>query len=251
MAKKAYRQLGLKKFSGVSRNDLESLGTKLVETGRLSEEVVNSELDSIREVTGERAQFASETEKRLSMEQRDALLGLLKSRFETNQRLHQKIQWSDVEKALKANPDKLWSLQQMEATGGEPDIIGEEKGEFVFGDCSLESPSGRRNVVFDKEAQEYLKKHYPAEVCICNAADMAKEMGVDFMDEEQYRALQKICAIDKKNTWSWLKTPVNIRKSGDALYGRRYYGGEYVDQYNAHSRDDHGAWRAALRVPKA
>lgn len=189
-------------------------------------------------------------EKMISPEQQERLLNTLKSRFETNRILHEKVKWSDVEKALKAHPEKMWSLQQLETTGGEPDVIGEEKGEFVFGDCSAESPSGRRNVVFDKEAQEYLKKIFPNEKCTGNVAEMAAEYGVDLMDETQYRELQKKLKLDQK-TWSWLKTPANIRKSGYAFAGNRFYDEVYVYQNFASHLGDGRAWRAALRILKA
>jgi hypothetical protein len=250
MAESAHRKPDLKDLSKISRTNLEALVSRLVEKGQVSAEVINGELDSIRETTGERVKAISETEKQLSPEDQEALLGTLKSRFETNRKLHEKVKWNDVEKSLKADPEKLWSLQQLESTGGEPDVIAEEQGEFVFGDCSAESPKGRRNVVFDKEAEEYLKKNFPNEKYNGNAADMAAAYGVDFMDKEQYRALQKKLPVDK-NTWSWLKTPADIRKSGLALYGGRYDGDVYVDQRNAYLRTDPGAFRASLRVKKA
>ncbi len=190
------------------------------------------------------------SKKELSPEQCKELLRVLKARFKANHKLHEKIQWGNVEKALQANPEKLWSLQQLEVTGGEPDVIGEEKGEFVFGDCSAASPSGRRNVVFDKEAEEDLKKHYPNEKCNGNAADMVAEYGVDFMDETQYRELQKKILIDQ-NTWSWLKTPAHINEFGEsrvALFGNR--SGEFVrvGQRGAYDHDVGGSFRASLRV---
>jgi len=257
MSESAHSKPGLKGLSKASRTELEALVARLVDNSQIEAEVVNNTLDGISKETGERAKRASgienvKPEKLLDPEAAEALLGTLKSRFETNRKLHEKIKWSDVEKALKAQPEKLWSLQQLEATGGEPDVIGEEKGEFVFGDCSAESPEGRRNIVFDKEAEEYLKKHYPNETCNGNAADMAAAFGVDFMDEAQYRALQKKLPIDK-NTWSWLKTPADIRKSGYALFGYRTNGGVDVLRYNAnyHGRGDNRAFRASLRVSKA
>jgi hypothetical protein len=239
-----------------------------VESGHISADLVNGELDKIRATTSEKAKTVSETvplkvetflkkekmlspnQKILSPEQQEKLLSTLKSRFKTNRKLHEKIQWADVEKALKAHPEKMWSLQQLEATGGEPDVIGEENGEFVFGDCSGESPTGRRNVVFDKEAEEYLKKHYPDEKCNGNAADMVAEYGVDFMDETQYRELQKKLKLDQ-NTLSWLKTPADIRKSGYALYGNRCNDDVYVVQLGAYYRYGDRAFRASLRVKKA
>ena len=209
-------------------------------------ENVNNRLERIMFITAKLAKTASKPEKVFSPEQQQKLLGILKSRFELNRGLHDNIQWADVEKALKAHPEKMWSLQQLEATGGEPDVIGEENGEFVFGDCSAESPSGRRNIVFDKEAEEYLKKYFPDEKCNGNAADMVAEYGVDFMDETQYRELQKKLRLDQ-NTWSWLKTPADIRKSGDAFFGYNY--GFRKGNANLHGAD--GSFRASLRVPKA
>jgi hypothetical protein len=252
MSKSAYHQPDL---TAASRDDLEALVTKLVETGRISADVINAELDNIRETTGERAKAASETsalkpEKVLDPESQEALLGTLKVRFETNGKLHENVKWADVEKALRANPEKLWSLQQLESTNGEPDVIAEEEGEFIFGDCSAESPSGRRNVVFDEEAQKYLEENFPGAICNGNAVDMAGEYGVELMDEEQYRGLQKKLRLDR-NTWSWLKTPANVRKSGYALYGYRVDNDVYVRQCDALDHGDSGAWRAALRVSKA
>ncbi len=190
-------------------------------------------------------------EKELTPEGQKHQLGMLKSRFHDpkHMKLHGGVLWADVEKALKASPEKLWSLQQLEATGGEPDVIGEDKDEFVFGDCSTESPPGRRNVVFDRAAEEYLKERYPGKKINGNAVDMAAEYGVDLMDEEQYRVLQKKLQFDR-NTWSWLKTPSHIRKNGFALDGsyhsRRVPGSQAGVRFYRSNR----GFRAVLRVKK-
>jgi hypothetical protein len=231
--------------------DLEGVLAKLVETGSVSAEEVNDLLDQMRTTThGHLKSVAEVKEKQLSPEEQKALLGTLKSRFETNRKLHEKVQWADVEKALLAHPEKLWSLRQLEATGGEPDVIDEENGEYVFGDCSTESPSGRRNVVFDKGAEEYLEKQHPNKKCNGNAADMVAEYGADFMTEDQYRALQEKLTVDC-HSWSFLKTHEDIRNSGRALGGSRDAGYVHVSLGSAYFHDDDGAFRASLRVLKA
>jgi hypothetical protein len=254
MSEKENQKQPLVDLSKAPREDLEATLKYLVESGLVSAEAVNGELDKIRAATGENAIAVSETgplkpEKVLSPEQQKKLLGFLKSRFELKRGLHDNIQWYDVEKALKAHPDKMWSLQQLEATGGEPDVIGEENGELIFGDCSAESPSGRRNVVFDMQAEEYLKEHYPGEKYNGNAADMVAEYGVDFMDEAQYRELQNKLKLDQ-HSWSWIKTPADIRKSGFAINGDRIYGDVFVRKYDAYIHRVGRAFRASLRVPK-
>lgn len=185
--------------------------------------------------------------KELSPEEQTTLLSTLKSRFEKNKKLHPKLSWVDVDKALKADPEKLWSLQQLENTGGEPDVFAPKGDEtdFLFVDCSKESPDKRRNVVFDRESEDFLQKNYPQEICNGNAVDKAEAMGVDLMDESQWDALRKKLFIDE-NTWSWLKTPSDVRKTGCALCGDR------TDMYqdNANFRGNSRGFRCALRVKK-
>lgn len=213
--------------------------------GVLPEGYVERELAAIRGVTGGQARTAAgiEGRKELSPEESAKLLSTLKSRFVGNQKLHPKIQWAAVEKSLQSRPDLMWSLNKLEETGGEPDVFMEEGNDFVFGDCSAESPAGRRNVVFDKEAEQYASGFNG------NAVDMAAEMGVDLMDEAQYHALQKLTPVDA-STWSWLRTSADMRKSGDALDGYRDGSSVDVGKYDPNDHADSRAFRAALRVPK-
>jgi hypothetical protein len=196
------------------------------------------------------AEASAKVERELTPEQQEALMNTLKTRFANNMKLHEKLEWLNVEKALRANPESLWSLHQLESTGGEPDVIGEDETGFIFGDCSKESPEGRRNVVFDKEAEEWLKANSPDAVFNGNAEDRVKEWGVDFMDEEQYNSLQKQISMDKHTSWSWLKTPADIRKSGGALSGYRFEVGVSVDRDDVRLHNDNGGFRCVLRVPK-
>ncbi len=154
----------------------------------------------------------------LSAGQREALLNTLKSRFEKNMRRHAGLDWARVEARLQANPDKLWSLSEMEATGGEPDVVAvdEKTGEIIFFDCSAESPAGRRNYCYDRQALDERKEFKPPN----NAMDVAEAMGIEILTEDQYAQLQKLGAFDLK-TSSWLKTPAEIRKLGGAIFGDR------------------------------
>lgn len=158
----------------------------------------------------------AKTTKRLTGKQQEELIATLKTRFEKNTKRHKGIEWSKVEARLKANADKLWSLNEMERTGGEPDVVGQDKktGAFIFNDCSAESPTGRRSLCYDREALDSRKEFKPADT----ALDMAKAMGVEILDEEAYRNLQTLGNFDAK-TSSWLKTPEAIRKHGGAIFG--------------------------------
>jgi len=164
--------------------------------------------------------MSNETKKTLSPEQRQELLRALKDRFEKNMDRHIGLEWAKVQAKLGANTEKLWSLNEMERTGGEPDVIGFDKktGEYVFYDCCADSPIGRRNVCYDRVALESRKEHKPEN----NAIDMAASMGIEILTEEQYRELQKLGNFDTK-TSSWLKTPSDIRKLGGALFADRRY----------------------------
>ena len=161
----------------------------------------------------------------LSLEQREELLKLLGDRFEKNMNRHKGLEWSKVQAKLQANTEKLWSLNEMEITGGEPDVIGydKEKDEYIFYDCSAESPKGRRSVCYDRKALESRKKHKPEN----NAIDMATAMGIELLTEEQYRSLQKLENFDKK-TSSWVQTPPDIRELGGALFCDCRYGHIFV-----------------------
>jgi hypothetical protein len=170
--------------------------------------------------------------KELSPEQREELLRALKARFEKNMNRHKGLEWAKVQAKLEANTAKLWSLNEMERTGGEPDVVGHDKktGEYIFYDCSAESLKGRRNVCYDREGQEARKTFKPED----NAIDMAAAMGIELLTEEQYRELQKLGNFDTK-TSSWVKTPSDIRKLGGAIFADRRYGNVFVYHNSASS----------------
>ncbi len=181
----------------------------------------------------------------LSSEQREELLRILKARFEKNMNRHKGLEWPKVQTKLKANTEKLWSLQEMERTGGEPDVVGhdEKTGEYLFYDCSAESPKGRRSVCYDREGLESRKEHKPEN----NAMDMAAAIGIELLTEEQYRELQKLGKFDTK-TSSWIKTPADIRKLGGALFADRRYGNVFVYHNSAPSYYGARAFRGSVRV---
>ena len=181
----------------------------------------------------------------LSPEQQEKLLEILKTRFEKNMNRHNGLEWAKVQAKLETNTEKLWSLYEMERTGGEPDVVGfdKETGEFIFYDCSPESPKGRRSVCYDREALESRKKHKPQN----NAIDMARDMGIKILSEEQYRELQKLGHFDTK-TSSWVKTPENIRKLGGAIFCDRRYGTVFVYHNGADSYYASRGFRGSLRV---
>ncbi|MCM3478605.1 DUF4256 domain-containing protein [Caldibacillus thermoamylovorans] len=181
----------------------------------------------------------------LSPEQQEKLLEILKTRFEKNMNRHNGLEWEKVQAKLETNTEKLWSLYEMERTGGEPDVVGfdKETGEFIFYDCSPESPKGRRSVCYDREALESRKKHKPQN----NAIDMARDMGIEILSEEQYRELQKLGHFDTK-TSSWVKTPENIRKLGGAIFGDRRFGTVFVYHNGADSYYASRGFRGSLRV---
>ena len=183
--------------------------------------------------------------KELSPRHREELLGVLKARFEKNMNRHKGLEWAKVQAKLEANIEKLWSLNEMERTGGEPDIVGHDKksGEFFFYDCSAESPKGRRNVCYDRDGQEARNAFKPKS----NAIDMASAMGIEVLTEEQYRELQKLGNFDTK-TSSWVITPSDIRKLGGALFADRRYGNVFVYHNSAPSYYGVRAFRGSLRV---
>jgi Protein of unknown function (DUF4256) len=187
----------------------------------------------------------SSKKKELSSEQREELLGALKARFEKNMNRHKGLEWVKVQTKLEANPGKLWSLDEMERTGGEPDVVGYDKtsGEYIICDCSAESPRGRKNVCYDRDAQEARKEFKPEH----NAVDMAAAMGVELLTEEEYRELQKLGSFDTK-TSSWVKTPSDIRKLGGALFADRRYNTVFVYHNGASSYFGSRAFRGSLRV---
>jgi hypothetical protein len=183
--------------------------------------------------------------RKLPAEQSKELLRILKTRFEKNSGRHKGIAWTDVEAKLEANPGKLWSLDEMERTEGEPDVIGYDKktGEYLFVDCSAESPKGRRSVCYDHEALESRKEHKPNH----SAVGMAGEMGIELLTEEQYRDLQKLGKFDTK-TSSWIVTPPDIRKLKGALFGDWRYGHVFVYHNGAESYYAARGFRGLLRV---
>lgn len=185
------------------------------------------------------------SKKELSTEQRGELLEALKARFEKNMTRHENLEWARVAAKLEADPEKLWSLGEMERTGGEPDVVGfdKETGEYIFYDCSAESPKGRRSVCYDREALESRKEHKPKN----NAVDMAAEMGVEILTEEQYRELQKLGIFDTK-TSSWVKTPSEIRNLGGAVYCDRRYNQVFVYHNGAESYYAARGFRGSLRI---
>ena len=183
--------------------------------------------------------------KELSPEQREELISALKARFEGNMNRHQGLEWAQIHAKLEANPEKLRSLHEMERTGGEPDVLGydDKTGEYIFYDCSVESPQGRRSLCYDREALESRKEHKPED----NAMDMAAAMGIELLTEEQYRELQKLGIFDTK-TSSWVKTPVEIRKLGGALFCDRRYDHVFVYHNGAESYYGTRGFRGSLRV---
>jgi hypothetical protein len=185
--------------------------------------------------------------KQLSPKQCQELLGTLKTRFENNMKRHKGLVWAKVQAKLEANADKLWALNEMEITDGEPDVVAHDKktGEFIFYDCSAESPKGRRSVCYDKEAQKANIKGRPD--AKDNAIDMADGMGIELLTEEQYRELQKVGEFDLK-TSSWVKTPADIRALGGAVFCDRRYGHVFVYHNGPQSYYGARGFRGALRV---
>ena len=185
------------------------------------------------------------SKKRLSAQQREELLKTCKVRFEKNMNRHKSLEWAKVQAKLEAGTEKLWSLHEMERTGGEPDVVGYDKktGEYIFYDCSAESPKGRRSFCYDGEALESRKENKPEN----SAIDMAATMGIELLSEEQYRELQELGEFDTK-TSSWVQTPANIRKLGGAVFCDRRYGQVFLYHNGAESYYAARAFRGLLRV---
>jgi hypothetical protein len=181
----------------------------------------------------------------LSAEQIESLLSILKNRFEKNIHRHKSIEWSDLESRLKARPGKLWSINEMEKTGGEPDVMGYDDNleEYIFYDFSEESPKGRRSICYDTEALESRKEHKPKS----SAAGMASGMGIELLSEEQYHELQQYGTFDTKSS-SWILTPLKIREAGGAIFGDRRYGRVFIYHNGAESYYAARGWRGCLRV---
>ena len=187
----------------------------------------------------------AKTTKELSPKQREDLLGALQARFEKNMNRHEGLEWAGVTAKLEANAAKLWSLQEMEKTGGEPDVVGQDKktGEYIFFDCSAQSPEGRTSLCYDREALDSRKEFKPKS----SAVDMAAAMGVELLTEEQYQELQKLGEFDTKSS-SWLKTPAEIRKLSGAIYGDRRFGRVFVYHNGAQSYYSGRGFRGWLKV---
>ena len=187
----------------------------------------------------------AKTRKELSPKQREELLGALKARFEKNMNRHEGLEWAKVKAKLEANAAKLWSLQEMEKTGGEPDVAGQDQktGEYVFFDCSAQSPEGRTSLCYDRAALDSRKEFKPKS----SAVDLAAAMGVELLSEEQYQELQKLGEFDTKSS-SWLKTPAEIRKLGGAIYGDRRFGRVFVYHNGAQSYYSGRGFRGSLKV---
>jgi hypothetical protein len=183
--------------------------------------------------------------KNLSPKEREQLLGVWKARFEKNRNRHEGVEWDRVQAKLEASPEKIWSLHEMERTGGEPDVVGRDEttGEYIFYDCSAESPNGRRSLCYDREALESRKQDKPKN----NALDMAAAMGIEPLTEEQYRELQRLGEFDTK-TSSWIRTPSQIRQLGGALFCDRRYDTVFVYHNGAESYYAARAFRGSLRV---
>jgi len=183
--------------------------------------------------------------KDMKAKEREGLLSALKARFENNMNRHKGLDWTNVHAKLEANPEKLWSLNEMERTGGEPDVVGHDNkmDEYIFYDCSAESPVGRRSICYDREGLESRKEHKPEDTAI----DMAAALGIELLTEEQYRELQKLGIFDIK-TSSWVKTPAEIRKLGGALFCDRRYDHVFVYHNGAESYYAARAFRGSLRV---
>jgi hypothetical protein len=233
----------------VERHDLLKTLKDMIENGAVSSDLVNEQINKLSDGIAEKVKVAAEMEKIFPVEQQETLLIKLKERFEVNIKYHKKIKWSYVDRALRANPEKLWSLWKMDETGGEPDVIKENADEFIFGDCSKESPAGRRNVVYDSNAEQYLKKNNPKEKCNGNAVDMTASFRAELMDGELYNEMIFVRGGSLFNinffefeTWSWLKGGFH---SGNVIITS--WG------HDIHERFDHeekGGFRTMLRVPK-
>jgi hypothetical protein len=200
---------------------------------------------SRRETTETQKAGTMQKAKEMQAEQREELLSTLESRFERNMNRHKGLDWIKVQAKLEASAEKLWSLNEMERTGGQPDVVGYDKetGEYIFCDCSAESPAGRRNVCYDRDALESRKRARPRD----SAVDMAAAMGIEILSEEQYRELQQLGNFDTK-TSSWIRTPSGIRKLGGAIFADRRYDHVFVYHNSAPSYYGARGFRGLLRV---
>ncbi len=183
------------------------------------------------------------TKKSLSIQESTELLEILKTRFEKNNNRHKGIEWAKVQAKLEAAPEKLWSLNEMERTGGEPDVVGQDKGGYLFYDCSVESPKGRRSLCYDRGALDFRKEYKPEN----SAIDLATEMGIEILTEDQYRELQQLGNFDLK-TSSWIKTPEKIRKLGGGIFCDRRYDTVFVYHNGAESYYAARGFRGSLHI---
>jgi hypothetical protein len=185
------------------------------------------------------------TKKELSAKQRQEVLGALKTRFGKNMNRHKDMEWAKVQAKLVANPEKLWSLREMENTGGEPDVVSQDKktGEYIFFDCSADSPKDRTSLCYDRQALDSRREHKPKN----SVTDMAAAMGIELLTEQEYMELQKLGEFDTKSS-SWIRTPADIRKLGGALYGDRRYGRVFIGHNGAQSYYSGRGFRGSVRV---
>ena len=239
MQKSGVRQVKVDKIAHLKK--------RTAQTMRIAKAPRSTKGKSLRESTEKGAVPGVEAKKELSPEQRQELLTALKARFEKNMNRHKGLEWAKVQAKLEANTEKLWSLNEMERTGGEPDVVGhdDKTGEYVFCDCSAETPKGRRNVCYDHVGQEKREKqglHLGG-----NVIDMAAAIGIEPLTEEQYRELQELGEFDTK-TQSWLKTPPDIRKLGGAVFADRRFGRVFVYHNTAPCFYSGRAFRGSLRV---
>jgi hypothetical protein len=220
-------------------------GKRVAHIMRIAKATRDTKGKSLREATEKGPVSGVETKKELSPQQREELLRALEARFEKNMNRHKGLEWARVQAKLEASTEKLWSLHEMERTGGEADVVGhdEKTGEYIFYDCAPESPKGRRSLCYDREALESRKENKPKG----NALDMAAAMGVELLTERQYRELQKLGNFDTK-TSSWVKTPSDIRKLGGALFCDLRYDTVFVYHNGAESYYAGRAFRGSLRV---
>lgn len=252
--KRPQRKQKLKSLAHVSREGLQTLVEQMVEENPDLARQVNQRLTRMRETTHEKLKAAAAVEgtaekKELSPDEQKQLLQTLQARFEKNRKLHENILWSDVERSLKASPERMWSIQQLEATGGEPDVIDEDRWDYVFGDCSEDTPYARANVFYDESGVDAFrwKDEYPGfDEEIGNAVDMVHQFGAELMDEHQYTDLQAYIRMDRY-TNCFLRTNANLRKHGITLiaqYGR-------IDRMiDPGYRDQTTGFRAVVRVNK-
>lgn len=231
--------------------ELAMASRRLAEKDPLLAEALSVELNILRSAIAEKAEAASEMDERqLLPEQIEGLLNAVEVRFKANMYRHPDITWGQVEQRLReADSQKLWSLNEMEKTGGEPDVLEIDKrtGETIFYDCSAESPDGRRNCVYDLEGEKNLKKNCPNETCNSNAVGLAKKMGISLLTEAEYRELQTKGGFDL-NSWSWIQTPVYKRKESVALNGHRFQNVVRTAESDVTIHFSNWAFRGLLRV---